>query len=63
MRSGLREIWRVPAAGGASLQVTHGGAYEGFNRGRNDDLFPQGHLGGMLHHLVHADRPAAKKRP
>ncbi|MFL6351959.1 MAG: TolB family protein, partial [Bryobacteraceae bacterium] len=27
-RSGAREIWGMPATGGAAFQVTHGGAYE-----------------------------------
>src|SRR5205085_7357663 len=27
-RSGTREIWKMPAAGGPATQVTHGGAYE-----------------------------------
>lgn len=27
-RSGTREIWKMPAAGGSIIQVTHGGAYE-----------------------------------
>jgi Tol biopolymer transport system component len=29
-RSGKRDIWKIPAAGGPAVQVTHDGAFEGF---------------------------------